>query len=326
MTDLTRAQKTRLGLFILLALGLFVLAALVKIGPQLFGKHDPYHVRMPNGVGGLQAGATVTLNGLVVGSVKRIGIDPNDVAIVAIELSIDGGTPIPEDAKATVVMQGITGSRNVELAGGTHAARRRAPGEEIPAGLSIFDELAERARGIAERVERLLETAQSIAGGPEGEHIRSIIAHADRMVGSLDALVAETGPHITAIIARVDEVSARIVPAVASAGDDVGVVMADARAAIVAVRKTAETLQGTIERVAREEVGPLFARVTDVAAQADQLVARASGLLGRAQADLRTTLDSMVRGMDSFSDLADMLRSDPSSVVLGRSATPRELP
>ena len=79
MTDLTRAQKTRLGLFILLALGLFVLAALVKIGPKLFGDHDLYHVRMPKGVGGLQAGATVTLNGLVVGSVERLGIDPNDV-------------------------------------------------------------------------------------------------------------------------------------------------------------------------------------------------------------------------------------------------------
>ena len=326
MTDLTRAQKTRLGLFLLLATGLFVVAAVVKIGPNLFGHHDRYHVRMPNGVGGLEPGAKVTFNGLLVGSVDSLTVDPDDLALVDIELAIDGGVPIPADAKATVAMQGITGSRYVELGGGTNGARRRVPGEEIPAGLSMFDDLAERARGIAERVTVLLDTVQGIAGGPEGDHVKSIIAHTARMVGSLDAILEQSGPRVSAIIARVDALSEAVTPSIEAASADLGAMMADARAAIASVRQAAATLQTTIANIARDDVGPLFARVTEVAAHADALVVDARAILGGTRSDVHGALEAMTRGVDSFSDLADMLRSDPSSIVLGRSAKPRELP
>ncbi len=326
MTDLTRAQKTRLGLFLVLATGLFVLAAVVKIGPTLFGKHDPYYARMPNGVGGLEPGAKVTFNGLVVGSVDSLQVDPDDLALVRIELAIDRGVAIPADAKATVAMQGITGSRYVELGGGTNGARRRVPGEEIPAGLSLFDDLAERAQGITERLTDLLDTVQRIADGPEGEHVKSIIAHTDRIVASLDRMLEQNEPRVASIVARLDALSDAVTPALEAASGDLGAMMGDARAAIASVRKAAATLQTAIATVARDEVGPLFARVTEVAAHADELVVNAGRLLGRTRSDVSHALEAMTRGVDSFSDLADMLRSDPSSLVLGRSAKPRELP
>ena len=326
MTDLTRAQKTRLGLFLLGALGLFAFAAIVKIGPHLFTHHDAYHVRMPNGVSGLQPGAQVTYNGLLVGSVDSLQIDPKDVAIVDIELALAGDTVIPEDAKATVVMQGITGSRYVELAGGTNGARHRLPGEEIPAGLSLMDELADRGRDIAVRITGLLESVQSIATGPEGTRVKTIIAHTDRILESLDALLTESAPRISAMIARLDTVSDTLAPALVNAGNDLAGIMEDARATIRSVRTTADTLRDTVQRVSRDMVGPLLTRVSDAAQHVDQLVSHADGFLGRTQADVHRGVEAMVHGVDSFSDLADMLRSDPSSLVLGRTAKPRELP
>src|SRR5688572_29663145 len=119
MSDFTRAQKARLGIFLLFSIALFTVIVVVKLGSELFDVRDAYHVRMPGGVGSLDRGSAVTFNGIVVGRVERVAVDPNDVAMVAIELSLDSGTPVPEDTRATVAMRGITGLKYVELAGGT---------------------------------------------------------------------------------------------------------------------------------------------------------------------------------------------------------------
>jgi len=133
MNELTRAQKGRLGFFLLFAAGLIAFIIVVKVGESLFDKRDAYHVRMPGSVGALDPGSAVTFNGIVVGRVQSVVIDPRDVGIVAIELSLADGTPIPEDTSATVAMRGITGMKYVELTGGTNSAKLRKPGEEIPA-------------------------------------------------------------------------------------------------------------------------------------------------------------------------------------------------
>src|SRR5690606_18747 len=100
-----------------------------KLSDVLFADRDHYVVRVKDGVGGLQPGADVTYNGIVVGKVEDVKVDPADVAVVKLDLGLREGTPVPADAVATVVLQGISGQRRVDLSGGTNDARLRKPGE-----------------------------------------------------------------------------------------------------------------------------------------------------------------------------------------------------
>ncbi len=57
-----------------------------------------------------------------------------------------------EDSKADLGQQGITGLKYIELSRGSRNARVREPGEEIPPGTSLFDNLAQKADQIASKV------------------------------------------------------------------------------------------------------------------------------------------------------------------------------
>ncbi|MFO0749713.1 MAG: MlaD family protein, partial [Myxococcota bacterium] len=300
---------------LVLAAGALVLAVGAKVGPRLFGSHDTYHVRMPGGVGGLQPGASVTFNGIQVGRVGEVEVDPHDVALVDIELLLDGGTPVPVDTEATVAMQGITGLRYVELGGGTNSAPRRKPGDEIPPGHSLFDMLTDRAKGIADRLDRVLDGLEGLETGPERERVSSILAHVDSLTGTLDNLAVEAAPRLLGLMARADTLGAELPGLVA-----------DARATLVGVRKGVSSIGATVARVAKEGVDPLLAHLDQSAVDARQLVARADTLMSRSQSDLHAALESISNGIDSIGDLADMLRSDPASLVFGRSTKPREKP
>ena len=61
------------------------------------------------------------------------------------------------DTIANLGSQGITGLKYIDLTRGTSGARVRKPGEEIPAGTSLFDSLALQAGQIATKVEAVLD-------------------------------------------------------------------------------------------------------------------------------------------------------------------------
>ncbi|MFO0746636.1 MAG: MlaD family protein [Myxococcota bacterium] len=325
MSDLTRAQKTRLGLFLLLA-GLIAIGALfIKLGGQIFEHRDDYFTRIRGGVGGLQAGAEVTFNGIVVGRVSKVSVDRQDVAVVRIDLSLDAGTPVPEDTTATVALQGITGLRRVELDGGTNTARRRQPGEEIPAGHSFVDQLLLRAESITKKLDGVLDDAGALVRGDNARHLERMLAHAEAAADAVETLAKSAGPRIDRLLARAEAASA-----------DLDLVMAAARDTAQSAQRAAATL----ERAATHEVEPMLAdarrivaradgvvtRVDGIAAKAESFVGRADSALGRAQSDVRGVLDDLTESLGRIGDLADALRSDPSSLLLGRSAPPRKLP
>ncbi len=322
MNELTRGQKGRLGFFLLLAFGLLALIVVLKVGESLFDKRDAYRVRMPGSVGALDPGSAVTFNGIVVGRVEAVGIDPVDVGVVAIELSLVDGTPIPEDTTATVAMRGITGMKYVELTGGTNAAKRRKPGEEIPAGRSLLDELEGRASGIASKLDGLLSDGRAWMQGPTLDHVEATLASFRRSAEAFEGTLVDNMPRIATLLARADEVGVELEGLLAEARAT-NAALRDSAVAATTTMKTVDktvkdigtavtTMSGTVDRVATQQVEPLVRQLTNT--------------VGRAGVDLRTALDEIVRDFESVGDLADALRADPSSMLMGKSGKERSLP
>lgn len=114
----TKVNYTMVGLFVV---GLTV--ALILIGIWLSAGLDrkvylPYAVYFRESVSGLELNAAVKFNGVNVGYVEKISLNPRNPQEVELILEIGEGIPITETTKATLTTQGLTGLASVELTPG----------------------------------------------------------------------------------------------------------------------------------------------------------------------------------------------------------------
>jgi phospholipid/cholesterol/gamma-HCH transport system substrate-binding protein len=105
--------------------GLFTLAVIVGAFGFVFWVQNtggsvriPYRVVFDGSVSGLRTGATVTFDGIQVGEVAQLALDPKDPRKVVALLKLDRGVPVRADTKVGLSFQGLTGLAEVSLAGG----------------------------------------------------------------------------------------------------------------------------------------------------------------------------------------------------------------
>ena len=106
------------GLFII---GFFVAAALFAVWLVGTGHRDDvlYRIHFAESVSGLAVGDAVKFNGVDVGTVKAIALDPTDPGLVQVNIGLHKEVPVKTDTKATLKLKGITGVVFIELDGGS---------------------------------------------------------------------------------------------------------------------------------------------------------------------------------------------------------------
>ncbi len=177
-----------------------------------------YDIYFVGSVTGLNTGAPVRYNGIQVGRVEDIRIDPQNVGRVRVRVAIDPGVPIKSDAIAALEMQGITGLTFVQISGGSQSAPplEAKEGERYPVIASrtsrleqVFanaPQLLERAIMLADRLADIVneDNRAAIANGLQqfratmdalgagNRDIRTMLADGAAMLRDLRALTAQT--------------------------------------------------------------------------------------------------------------------------------------
>lgn len=114
---------TLVGAFVLvLGAGLVAVVLWLAAGGAWQKKYDLYLAIEDESVAGLNVGAPVKYNGVDIGMVRQIRLDPGNPKRVRLLLAIERGTPIKLDTLAQLKTQGLTGIAYVELSGGFHNA------------------------------------------------------------------------------------------------------------------------------------------------------------------------------------------------------------
>lgn len=113
-----RAHHILIGVFTLTVAALAILFSLwlSKAGNE--NKTKTYMVVFTEAVQGLSRGSAVLFNGIRVGEVSKLELDPMDVRRVLAQIKIQSDIPIKEDTKARLALTGITGSSVIDLSGG----------------------------------------------------------------------------------------------------------------------------------------------------------------------------------------------------------------
>ncbi len=203
-------QVLRVGL--LVGLALVVLAGgIFLIGEQqnLFRRKTLYSVRFTN-VAGLQAGNPVQLNGVDVGSVKRVLLSPDPAEQrLQVELAVDERyrARIRQDSQASIRTLGLLGDKYIEITAGSTAAPQLPPGGEIQgvetamletllaSGEDVMANIGGISRTLAtllDRVERgegmvgeLLRPREADEPGLR-ESLASVVASAERITAGIE--------------------------------------------------------------------------------------------------------------------------------------------
>lgn len=112
----TKVNYTIVGAFVISLMACIVFVIIwLSSGFSSGGPCSLYEIYMTESVSGLNIDANVEFNGVNVGVVKKIEIDPTDLRLVVVLLSIKSSTPITQGTRATLRMKGLTGIAYVAL-------------------------------------------------------------------------------------------------------------------------------------------------------------------------------------------------------------------
>ena len=152
-------------------IGLFTLAVIVGAFGFVYwfsnnsgtGLRTAYRVVFQGPISGLRTGAPVMFNGIRVGEVTALTLDPSDPKQALATISVDVNTPVRADSQVSLDFQGLTGIAALALKGGTIAAGplTAKEGQDAPvlvADASATADMAQSARDVLAKLNHFLET------------------------------------------------------------------------------------------------------------------------------------------------------------------------
>ena len=105
----TRAHHVLIGFFTLLVVGAALLFALWLGKVDSDTQFDAYDIVFQEAVSGLSKGSTVEFNGIKIGDVSSLRLDPQNPQRVIARVRVDSTAPMRTDTEARLVPSGITG-------------------------------------------------------------------------------------------------------------------------------------------------------------------------------------------------------------------------
>lgn len=200
----TRANYVAVGAFVLLLLAGAVVALLWLARGQFNREATYYDIYFSGSVTGLAQGSVVRYNGIQVGRVVEIRIDPQNTSQVRATIEIDqAATVIKSDVVASLEVQGLTGAAFIEITGGSQSAPplQRREGERYPviasrpSGLQQVvmnaPEALARLIDVADRLSLLFDQKNRVALSETLENLRRVSAVAAARAGDVDSTLGD---------------------------------------------------------------------------------------------------------------------------------------
>ncbi len=201
----SKAQKIRLGIFIVIGLLLLIGMVLILSIEKYFKEKDIYYIKYENvSVSGLDAGSAVKYLGVHIGSVEKIEINPKNISQIIVTIGVRKGTPIKQDVVADISTIGITGLKIIELRGGTQDAPLLKPGGFIQPGRSLTEEITGKAEVLAEKIELILNNLIQLTDPINQKKFLKLVEESQMAVARVNRILAKTEPGLTRIVVKLD--------------------------------------------------------------------------------------------------------------------------
>ncbi|MGF6493612.1 phospholipid/cholesterol/gamma-HCH transport system substrate-binding protein [Luteibacter sp. 621] len=305
----TRAHHILIGIFTLV----------IVIGGLLFGvwlakahsdqEWNYYDVVFNEAVTGLSRGSAVQYNGIRLGDVNQLRLDPNDPRRVLARIRVSGDTPLRKDTHAKLALTGVTGVAIIQLSGGSPGSPLLVGHDgEVPiinADTSQLAKLLSNSEDLITNINQAAAHASELLS-PENVHrIERTLDHLDKTTG----VIADEREDIRSLIKQLDVATKQANETLAESKDLVhnanGLVQGQGKATLESAQRAMASLEHSMASIDR--------LIND---NSDALNGGAASLgdLAPALRELRDTLSSL-------RSITRRLDENPSGYLFGREKT-----
>lgn len=305
-----------------LVIGAFVLAVLAAgfgfvYWMQSFGSggEKRYQIVFEGGVSGISTASNVLFNGIRVGKVQGMSLDPVDSRLVRVLVSVDGATPVRTNSRARIESQGLTGGSAIQLTAGT---------PDSPLLVASRDDEIPLIRADRASTQSLFDAA------PE------VMSNANALLVRLNDVVADNQDSIRNTITNVESFTNML----DQRKDDIDTVIRDARELTAQIRRVADKIEKSVDNISKHltDDGQSFLAQAQEAAQSFRALAEkldkaygdsADGLTRFAKDGLKEFelfMRDGRRAARSLDRVLEQIERNPQSFLFGGSSVPEYNP
>ena len=192
----TKAHYTLVGLMVVI-LGAALTAAIVWLSVGWDRPvYNTFLVYMDQSVSGLNVEAPVRYNGVTVGYVTALDLNPKNAQEVIVTLAIKVGSPITTSTVATLTSQGVTGIAYIDLSAKTPNApllktRDSPPFPVIPSVPSLMVQLSSIVKDASMQFQGVSHSVQSVLDEQNAQNVKQILINLSEITQNLAANEAQ---------------------------------------------------------------------------------------------------------------------------------------
>ena len=280
----TRANYVLVGGFVLLLMAGLAVFVLWFAKLQFDTEFHRYDVHFSGTVTGLNEGSPVRFSGVRVGEVIHIRLDPEAPSQVLVTIEVDAATPVRQDTRASLEIEGLTGARYVLLKGGSPDSPPLVPkpGQKqamIPSETSGLQQVLEGAPELLASARILLAQATAFLSDENQENIAATLAN----LRAITAVLAERG-------------------------DDIGLLIDQTGETMASLNRTSATIESLVGQV-RDDSRRLADRADDAVTAVETLTLSLDQSVGSSAEALKLLLEDMRGSAKAFTAMSSEIQA-----------------
>ena len=321
-----KAHYALIGTFVLVSLAALLAFTAWLSDAQFDKKFDNYEISFRGGVQGLSEGTEVRFNGLKVGDITELRIDPNDNNSVIVDIQVVSNTPVDFESIGRMEPLGLTGLNYIQIIPG-------GPNSRLIKNSTDKDPF--RLKGEASRIDLLLGS-----GGTVMESSQAALARINAVMTPeaimdfheiLNNLKVITNNFVDL---KVDpEIFNRTMQSIEQASSDVSLA---ADAVDLAAKDFDVLIENDVRtvldrsKISMEKLDKTLVAIKALSKDSNQLITDGRDAINRLSnsglTDLEETIDSIRRAVLGLESILINFEQNPAAFIVGVSEEKVELP
>ncbi|MFH1831720.1 MAG: MlaD family protein [bacterium] len=300
--------ETRVGLFIVAAIGIFIYLSVnvrvLRLDKENYHKYKAYF----DDTSGVAAKSLVRIAGVEVGWVEEIHLLPNGKAEVI--LMVHRKNKLAQNAFAMIIQEGLIGAKSIEIDPGDPSTGLLLPGSTLsmPGKTpTSVGELLDRFRDIAVGFQEITTSVKNVFATRKGEQNMHLalnsIAVASERLADFSEVMQRTMKNNEA---RINDLIENFQATSRSLKDGVPAITKDVHDISDSFTKNADKIGGTVD-TAGKKITTAFETIDDTAVQARDTFKEASQVMEKINTG-KGTVGKLINEDETYSDLKKTIR------------------
>jgi len=314
---ITKEQKVRLSIFLVTAAVLFIIILAAFIYPKLKEKGDIYYINFKGtSINGLNNGSDVKYQGVKIGIVKDIEVNPADLDSILVYVRIQSKFPVMDDMRAALVYAGITGLRFIEVSGGHTHAKLVPPGGEILTQKG----LGEKAEDIVLNVDSVVQAVNDMLDKKNREKFALLLSNLEKSTGVISDILEKREKSFVNSIEKFDATMTEVIQLTENLKSFSEYLNnLTERVPIENLVKESETLIKQLsQRFSKQELGKTLENLDTFLTTSTSSMRKISNRFIDLESELNRTLVSLRESLENIASFTRDLKEDPTLLIRKR--------